>query len=40
MPCNIDHSVIGLIDPANVTFVHQIMVLALKKIPKNKRKIF
>ncbi len=23
LPCNIDHSVIGLIDPAHVTFVHQ-----------------
>lgn len=23
MPTNIDHSVIGLIDPAHVTFVHQ-----------------
>lgn len=40
MPCNIDHSVIGLIDPAHVTFVHQSWFWRSSKNLKLKEKKF
>jgi phenylpropionate dioxygenase-like ring-hydroxylating dioxygenase large terminal subunit len=40
MPCNIDHSVIGLIDPAHVTFVHQSWFWRSKKSLRIKEKYF
>lgn len=40
MPCNIDHSVIGLIDPAHVTFVHQSWYWRSAKKLKLKTKEF
>ncbi len=40
LPCNIDHSVIGLIDPAHVTFVHQSWFWRSKKSLRTKEKIF
>lgn len=40
LPCNIDHSVIGLIDPAHVTFVHQSWFWRSKKSSKLKIKNF
>ncbi|HNT51669.1 MAG TPA: hypothetical protein PKK67_13835, partial [Cyclobacteriaceae bacterium] len=40
MPTNIDHSVIGLIDPAHVTFVHQSWFWRSSKNLKLKEKNF
>ncbi len=40
LPCNIDHSVIGLIDPAHVTFVHQSWFWRSKKSLIIKEKYF
>lgn len=40
MPCDIDHSVIGLIDPAHVTFVHQSWFWRSSKNLKLKEKKF
>jgi phenylpropionate dioxygenase-like ring-hydroxylating dioxygenase large terminal subunit len=40
LPCNIDHSVIGLIDPAHVTFVHQSWFWRSKKSLRIKEKHF
>jgi phenylpropionate dioxygenase-like ring-hydroxylating dioxygenase large terminal subunit len=40
MPTNIDHSVIGLIDPAHVTFVHQSWFWRSSKNLKLKEKSF
>ncbi len=40
MPTNIDHSVIGLIDPAHVTFVHQSWFWRSSKNLKRKEKNF
>ena len=40
LPCNIDHSVIGLIDPAHVTFVHQSWFWRSKKSLRVKEKKF
>ena len=40
MPCNIDHSVIGLINPAHVTFVHQSWFWRSKKSLRIKEKYF
>ncbi len=40
MPANIDHSVIGLIDPAHVTFVHQSWFWRSAKNLKKKEKHF
>jgi len=40
LPCNIDHSVIGLIDPAHVTFVHQAWFWRSKKSLRIKEKHF
>lgn len=40
MPCDIDHSVIGLIDPAHVTFVHQSWFWRSSKNLKLKEKHF
>jgi phenylpropionate dioxygenase-like ring-hydroxylating dioxygenase large terminal subunit len=40
LPCNIDHSVIGLIDPAHVTFVHQSWFWRSKKSLRLKEKDF
>ncbi len=40
LPCNIDHSVIGLIDPAHVTFVHQSWFWRSKKSLRIKEKYF
>lgn len=40
LPCNIDHSVIGLIDPAHVTFVHQSWFWRSKKSLRIKEKNF
>jgi phenylpropionate dioxygenase-like ring-hydroxylating dioxygenase large terminal subunit len=40
LPCNIDHAVIGLIDPAHVTFVHQSWFWRSKKSLKIKEKNF
>ena len=40
LPCNIDHAVIGLIDPAHVTFVHQSWFWRSKKSLRIKEKHF
>jgi len=40
MPCNIDHSVIGFIDLAHVTFVHQSWFWSSKKSLRIKEKYF
>ena len=40
LPCNIDHSVIGLIDPAHVTFVHQSWFWRSSKSLRIKEKKF
>jgi phenylpropionate dioxygenase-like ring-hydroxylating dioxygenase large terminal subunit len=40
MPCDIDHAVIGLIDPAHVTFVHQSWYWRSAKNLKLKEKSF
>ena len=40
LPCNVDHAVIGLIDPAHVTFVHQSWFWRNKKSLRIKEKHF